>query len=179
MSQHYFIPAVETVAHAQACVDAVRDFWNALDESMAAGASWTVSGLVDSVEATSGVLEDTLVALDRTGVATVVGEFLPYQTQGLVTWRTAGIVNGRRVHGRTFIPYPSETLNVGGVPNGAYVAFLQAAGTALAASGTTELCVWHRPVLDSEGTVVEAGSPHAVTSAIGQPRWSVLRGRRS
>lgn len=100
---------------------------------------------------------------------------LPKQTQGLIAWGTGGVVNGRRVIGRTFIPLPDEANNTtAGEPSSSYVANANASAGFLLAVGTTatEAIVWHRP------SPAGAGSSHPITTPSARTRWSVLRTRR-
>jgi len=64
------------------------------------------------------------------GGGTVLGDALPKQIAGLLSWRTdlAGPAN----RGRTYVPFPSETDNdTGAVPTAAYVTKLVTMGNAL------------------------------------------------
>lgn len=90
-----------------------------------------------------------------------------------VTWLTAGVKNGRRVRGRTFIVpiIASAYANDGSLETTAH-AELQAAADALVAAAAGDLKVWSRPV----GGV--GGSAYPVTGARVADRVSILRSRR-
>lgn len=105
---------------------------------------------------------------------------------GCVEWRTAGIVDGRRVRGRTFlVPFSGNIYDAGGslqdanvtAMNGYLVEFLDAVDE--------HLVVWNRPRKASPGVQWERppvtarpGSHHVVTSALIKDRVSTLRTRR-
>lgn len=178
-TQLYFLPSVLTEAHAQECVDAVRDFWSTIAPGLVTSSFMSVSGVVDVVEETDGELVDTLVALPRVVAGTAAGDALPFQTQGLVKWGTATVADGRRISGRTFLPFAVEGDNALGVPLTGYVTRGQTAASALVASAVTALGVWRRPVRDAVGTVIRPGLIAAVTEGIMRDRWAVQRGRRA
>jgi hypothetical protein len=149
--------------------------------SIAPRLSSTISFVFDqtvlAIEATTGVLTGSFTAAPA---LTVVGgsgsEPLPRQTQGLIRWGTASVINGRRVRGRLFVPGVQEGDNDGtGSPLAALVTALTTAGATVFIAGATssEACVWHRPTGGSGGA-----SPD-ITAASGSPTWAVLRSRRA
>lgn len=180
LSTHYFGPdvSVTTLPDIQACVDRVRDFWVLLNPGIATGVNWTAGGVVDVINTLDGALVNTFATTARTGTGSQAGDPLPFQTQGLIQWLTATIVDGHRLRGHTYIPVPMEAESAGGVPNGTYTARLATASAALLAAGTHGLVVWHRPVFDTAGTLVRNGTNAAVTGGAGKGSWSVLRSRR-
>lgn len=180
LSTFYFGPNMNahTLADRQACIDRIRDFWVALQTHMQIGVTFVVDGNMDFIDDTTGALIGSAAATARTAQGTLTGDPLPYQTQGLVRWNTATIADGHRLRGHTYIPCPMESENTSGAPVAAYVTALNTAGAAALAAGTFQLCVWHRPVINSSGVVTRPGSNGPVTGAVGQGSWSVLRSRR-
>lgn len=180
LSTFYFGPdmTITTLADRQACVDRIRDFWVALQTHIQIGVTFNVDGNIDFIDPANGQLVGSGTATARVGQGTLAGDPLPYQTQGLVRWNTNTIADGHRLRGHTYIPAPMESENTSGAPVAAYVTAANAAGAAALAAGTFNLVVWHRPVVDSSGTVTRAGSSGLVTGAVGQASWSVLRSRR-
>lgn len=160
---------------AQQCADRVRLFWNQF-------ATLHVNGLVHTVQPDVAVINE--FTGDVTGIETVTvtpvtctraGDPLPSYCQALVRMRTDGVVRGRRVQGRIFVPGWTEDNNAAGRPTGTGIL---TAGAILRDAGTgARPVVWSRP-LTVFGTAV-AGSAHAVTDFSGSSTWSVLRSRRS
>jgi hypothetical protein len=82
-----------------------------------------------------------------TGGGTVVGSGTSYSAAGVgacVGWQTGGIVNGRRLKGRTFlVPLGVQQYDSDGTLQTGTLATLTTYATAMLASGP--LAVWHRP----------------------------------
>ena len=90
-----------------------------------------------------------------------------------VTWLTAGIVNGKRVRGRTFlVPLSVNAYQADGTLDNTAYGVIQSAADALVASAAGDLLVWHRPVAGA------GGSAHPVTGAKVSDRVSILTSRR-
>lgn len=165
-----------STADATDCLDLFRDFWEAIKAQITFGVTITYDSLVLAYNDANGDLVGAFTGIP--GAATVgsaAGDPMPFQTQGLVTWRTTGIVNNRRVAGRTFIPYPVEGASSNGVgPNSTYTTAVAAGITALLAAGATasEPVIWHRPGPGG------AGSSYPVTAGVARDQWAVLRSRR-
>jgi len=91
----------------------------------------------------------------------------------VITWQTAGIVNGRKVRGRTFlVPLFTDAYDVNGTLLETVRSTIQGAVDLLVADTAGDLLVWHRPV----GGV--GGSAHAVVSGRVSDTVAVLRSRR-
>lgn len=90
-----------------------------------------------------------------------------------VQWLTEGVVNGRRVRGRTFIvPIISSSFDPTGSLDTAVQASIQSAADALVTAAAGDLFVWHRPVNGGGGSI------HPITGARVADRAAVLRSRR-
>lgn len=180
LSTHYFGPDTTggVLADFQQCVDRVRDFWTALNTHMQIGFTWTTEANVDVIDPANGQLVTSFATTSRTGQGTLAGDPLPPQNQGLVAWSTSTVADGHRLRGHTYIPAPMESENTTGAPVAAYITACGAAATAMLGAGTYGLVVWHRPIIDSSGTVTRAGSTGIVTGGAGKGAWSVLRSRR-
>jgi hypothetical protein len=168
---------------AEDAQDSVDAFWAALQAYIHTSISATPTNEVVTFESTTGEATSfgATTGVARTGSA--AGTMNSPATQGLIRWRTAGVVAGRRVAGRTFIPGPTEPDNdIGGKPVNVYLTALATASTALLASATSEPVVWSRPIdADPEAVPpVEArlGSFHPITAGSAWTQWAVLRGRR-
>lgn len=166
-----------STADASDCLARFRGLWVSIAPRLSSTISFVFDQTVLAIEATTGVLTGSFTAAPA---LTVVGgsgsEPLPRQTQGLIRWGTASVINGRRVRGRTFVPGVQEGDNDGtGSPLAALVTALTTAGATIFVAGATssEACIWHRPV---GGT---GGASPDITSAAGSPTWAVLRSRRA
>lgn len=173
-----FIPGTLGGSNADAtdCLARFRAAWVAmagiLPTSMSATFNTTVLGYSLLTEKVDSVFSATSVA-GFAGSAT--GDLLPTQTQGLIRWRTQGVVNGRRVVGRWYIPQPAESFNgSNGNPISSYVTGLGAGVTGLLTAGSTAStpAVWHRK------TPTTGGSVWGIVGGQGLSVWAVQRGRR-
>ena len=163
----------------QDAVDAVGAFWTALSAYLANDLSWTVSGDVVEFNSDDGVATAFHSVTPASGTFSEAGEKIPFVAQVLVRWGTAGVVNGRQVRGRTFLP----GLTQGGIDEGRVLASTQtaiaSAAAALVADADAELGVWSRPLWNEAHTeIVREGSFHAVTSASVWDQFASLTGRR-
>lgn len=165
-----------STADATDCLDRFRDMWVLLAAKVATGVSIANQGTVIAVEATTGALTGAFSGVAGAAVSSSGGSApLPAQTQGMIRWATAGVVNNRRVRGRTFVPLPDEGDNdTSGKPGSSYTSQLALGVAALLTAGTTasEPVVWHRPVNNA------GGSQHFITGGGARTTWAVLRSRR-
>lgn len=172
-STHHF--GGEDQTEAIAAADAIRAFWLALVPNFASGLSIQVNSEVEVVDEATG---QTTGTFEHTTAAVPVGGSvapLAAATQGLLRWRTATFIAGRRLQGRTFIPKPPSTFNAApGVPSGTYQANLLTAANALLAGDTAAggLVVYSRP------TDARPGASAPVVAASAWNQWAVLRSRR-
>jgi hypothetical protein len=167
----------------QEAQDSVDAFWSAVDVAMTNNISITPTNELVAFEDTTGEISSFTPVSGVGHQGDDVSARLPPTTQGLIRWGTDGVVAGRRVQGRTFVPGPSEANSTTtGVPEAAYVTALTAGITALLASATSSPCIWSRPVeADPEADPpVEGrlGSSHLITGGAVWSQWAVLRGRR-
>lgn len=165
-----------STADATDALDLFSSMWTGLGNIICAGQTINFDTTCLTYNDATGVLVGAFSGTQPGPVTTSGGTApLPKQTQGLISWGTGGVVNGRRVIGRTFIPLPDETDNTtAGIPQSSYIANAAAsAGFLLAVGATaTEAVVWHRPVNGA------GGSSHPITTPSARSTWSVLRTRR-
>lgn len=110
---------------------------------------------------------------------TVVGEAVADATCGLVRYSTAGIVNGHRVRGRTFVPGYHSAHVVDGQWDSVVTSNLEQLGSILDAELT--FSVWARPLYVGVGgsrVLQRPGSLHTVTGHSAWSQCAVLRHRR-
>lgn len=154
----------------------VRAFWVSFASHIPNTSTVQIDGFGDEIDEATGAIVGTFTGPAVASVnGTSAADGLPRQTQGLLRFGTAGIVAGRRITGRQYLPAPNETDNTGGLPTAAYVADLNTAANLLGTTIVTPISqrVWHRPGLAG------AGLSFPVTSRAGSTSWAVLRSRRS
>lgn len=161
--------ATDILARVRASLDAIK-------ATLSAGTSYVGQTAVDVLEDSTGVLTGSFTG---TGPAAVVGtgsgDSLPANICYLVRNRTALVVNGRRLNGRSYISTPSEGNNdSAGKPLSATVAIVNA-GLVTALTGGSTLSfpvVWHRPTNGAGGT------SGAITSVACEPGYYGQQGGR-
>ena len=136
-------------AWAQPAVDRVQAFANAIKGLLVNGAKLQVSGDVEVITAEDGKLADVLTATQPAAVNSTGPQFVTYSAPSgaVITWRTNGIRNNRRVRGRTFIvPLHGNTYQTDGTISSDTITALNTAATGLLASGITpRMGVFQRP----------------------------------
>lgn len=164
---------------AQEAFTRVHDFWSDIAGLFPDEFTATVDQIMDELDSTSG---DLVASYTGTGANVVVGtnttsDFLPAQTNAVISLRTGGTVNGQRVNGRTYIgPMAMSTNASNGQVTNAALSVLALAAIDLMANLTTAgfLCVWHRPS-PPDGSDGEA---HAVIDTLVRNVWGHLTSRR-
>jgi len=123
----------------------IKTFFTSIAALFPTPLTWTIPGNGDLVDDATGTL--TGIWTNTGGGGTVNAAGSPPYAAGVgayVNWETSGIVNGRRVKGRTFLlPLFNSAYDNSGTIVNAYVTTLQTAATALVTAGST--LVWHRP----------------------------------
>jgi len=101
----------------------------------------------DVINESTGLIEGTWTAPAQSVIPGSLSGNYSAASGAVVSWRTIGIVNGRRVRGRTFlVPLASAAYDATGtLATNFRDAALAAAATLIAAPGL-KLAVWHRPV---------------------------------
>lgn len=165
-------------AQAVAALARISTFANAIKGFVPSQITLTPVGDVEVIEDTTGELVNVLSGGTPAGIVGTVASTNGFASAvGMnITWRTAGIRNGRRVRGRTFlVPLTMGTFINTGQPGAGAMTDISAAAAGLAnASGSPDLGVYCRP--SSKGAT--DGSWHAVTNYSVPALASVLRSRR-
>lgn len=152
---------------------ALQTFWTAIKNSLDSGASYVISTQGRELEDSTGTLVGSWTETSaKVGTGLNTGEPVADATQGLIQWRTASIIGGRFLRGRTFVPGLANTVEVNGNLQAATVTAFNTAANALIASAAG-LVVWHRPIAGS------GGSHDAVSTASTWTEFAVLRRRRA
>lgn len=154
-------------------VAAVLSAFGGLASLLPAGVVITVPGAGDQIRDTDGELTGVWSA---SGGGTVAGTGPATAAAGVgacVSWLTGGIVNGRRLRGRTFlVPVTSLAFDGGGHFGNATLTQLGTFANAMQASGP--LAVWHRPT-SKDAT---DGNSYGVVGNRVRNKVAVLRSRR-
>lgn len=126
------------------------------------------NGMLNTVHSVTGMTPKLGTAPAATTFAAAVG--------GVITWRTPGIRNGRRIRGRTFlVPFASTAFQSDGTLAATTVSGLGICATNLIeAAGNGDLGVWARPTAPG----ATDGVWHAVTGFSVPDMGAVLRSRR-
>ena len=176
----WYLPGTVGGSNADAtnCLAHFRSVWNVIAAKMATGATVVYDSTCIAMEATTGVLTGAFAGTPPANSIGAAGTSpLPAQTQGLIAWGTNSVINGRRLRGRWFIPYPDEGDNSGtpGGPSSSYTSQLNAAVTAMlvAPAGGNLPVIWHRPSPGGSN-----GGHAQITGGNGRGYWVVQRKRR-
>jgi hypothetical protein len=163
---------------AQAAVDRIDTFAQTISGLMPYQSSLVVSNDVDVLEDTTGEMINVLSAVADAPHASGMPNTATFAgpVGAVITWRTGGVRNGRRIRGRTFlVPLVSAAFDNTGAVQSAAAATIAGAATALAdASGTPDLGVYARP----SGPGATDGQWTAVTGYSIPSFGAVLRSRR-
>jgi hypothetical protein len=158
---------------------ALHTFFSSIASQLPTGVQITFPNVTDTLDAETGKLLSSGTSAGAGSVAGGGGGTFAAPTGVLVKWFTADIVNGHRVHGRTFlVPIMSGGAN-NGVPGGTQITAVTNAASALLAAWGAAAIVWARPFKDKLGVKPpRVGSMHVITGLNVPPEFVVLRSRR-
>lgn len=138
-----------------------------------AGTVVTVPGTGDTIEDTTGTLTGSWSTSGGGQVNGAAVNFAAAGAGGCVTWLTAGIVNGRKLKGRTFlVPFHTQMYEGDGTLTPQGYGALSTFGTSLIAAGA--FAVWHRPTTPGGSD----GTSAPVTGSRARDKVAFLRSRR-
>lgn len=140
--------------------DALRAFYNSLITLLPTGLTIQVPATGDIISDQTGDITGSWSDGTPVTVVTATGAGAYAGNAGaIVHWLTGGVVNGRRVRGRTFIvPLVGSQFDGNGSLSASCLTALNGAATTLLGALGSAQVVWHRP----KGVV--PGSSFAVTS---------------
>ena len=167
-----------TPEQAVESADKVTTFINAIRSRFPAAFTWSVQSDVEVISPQSGELLNVASAGARTPILGGAPAAGYSGTSGIVvTWRTAGVRNGRRVRGRTFlVPAANSVYQDDGTLIPTVLTDFTTAANALASQTGTgpKLGVWARP----SAVGATDGGFHPVTAVSIPDMPAVLRSRR-
>jgi len=148
-------------------VSDVATYFNAWSTWIPTGITVTISNTGDLLDVATGQISGTWTD-GGTAVATMGGAGVYAQGVGArVKWSTAGIRNGRRVRGSTFmVPTIGAAQQTDGTPAAAALTAWNTAAQALVTASASEMVIYSRPTLGVPGqaSVVLSGNvPDAVS----------------
>ncbi len=170
----YFQTGGETDADALAAGSAVDSFWGDIHFVFPDDVSIAVSDEVEAIDPVTGELTDVLNAgaAWTPWVGTQAGGFSAV-SGSCINWRTAGIHQGRRVRGRTFlVPLAGNQYQTDGTLEPAHITLVEGAIETMLDAVGAQLVVWARPE-DGAG-----GQSYLVASGSVRDRTAILRSRR-
>ena len=162
---------------APAAVTRTHTFWNNLQSRFPSVVQLAVQGDVEVIEQTTGEMKSVFNVTPPTVVTgSATSGVYSGPVGAVVNWRTAGVRNGRRVRGRTFlVPLANENFQNDGTIDPTKLASMNTVVAALAdGTGTPDLGVWARPTAPG----ATDGQWYAVTSGSVPDLAAVLRSRR-
>jgi hypothetical protein len=151
----------------------VRTAYQNLTSILSTGVTITVPDTGEKIEDTTGVLDSVWSSTTPAPVVGAAGGVVAGGVGACITWKTGGIIDGRRLRGRTFIvPLSSTAYEANGTLTTAALTALNAFGTAMLASGP--LAVWHRPTSEAAAD----GNSYGVVSFSVRDKVAFLSSRR-
>jgi hypothetical protein len=167
---HYrdFDTTPPTNAHATQAATDIRAFYDTIKSFLPPIVKLDVEADCDVIEETTGEL---IGAVTATPGATVTGTAISAgyaaSAGAVVTWKTNGVRNSRRIRGRTFVvPLSSNAYSPDGTLQPDFLTAGNAAAVALADSstGSPDLGVWARPtpILDVDGNPTGEHNPDGI-----------------
>lgn len=162
---------------ANASAAAVEAFFGAVKHLIPNHATITVQSDTPIVDSASGEIVGFTSSGTHTAIAgTAAAAAYSAASGGVVTWRTVGVRNGRRVRGRTFVvPLANVAYeNNGSLVAGAITSFGNATGAILNMTGTAQFGIWSRP--SAPGAT--DGQWFDVMNATVPDKVAILRSRR-
>lgn len=178
-TMHFLDP--DPVSESGLVQTAVRlhNFWDALEFYLPQSVRINLPSVLEEIDTGTGELIQELPFEPGTVIAGGGGQTFASVAGACITWNTVGIVNGRRLRGRTFIVPMSANhyQDDGSLVDASRTAIQAAANTYADASAGLGIdgAVWHRPTTPGGSDGAAAG----ITSAVVRDRVAVLKSRRN
>lgn len=169
LSIMYFLPGSASVQSQRADLG---NLWDDLLPLMSNETSYVIQNTGRELNVGSGILESLWAdSAVHDGVGGSAVESVPDATQALIRWRTTGIIQGRLLQGRTFLPgFSANTIVAGNLSTGAQATINAALQAFIAAN--SGFAIWHRPKNGVGGSAV------AVSAGSAWSEFAVQRKRR-
>jgi hypothetical protein len=168
-----------TQADADEVVAKLAAFVTAIKGDIPPQVTLQVINETEEIVAATGTMLGVYAGPAQTAVPGTAGAASPWAAAAgaVIGWSTAGVRNGRRVRGRTFlVPLSSEAFDTDGTIKTVPLGRLQTAATNLLAQGTNvQLAVYARPTAPGASDGVSFDAVSARVPDMG----AILRSRRS
>lgn len=161
---------------AQLAGDRVHNAMEAARQAFLDATNWKNDLVADEFEQSTGELLNSFNITDASNNGAGNTNLLPPSNQICVSWKTDGVVAGRRVRGRTFLgPLALSAAEGNGTPTAAALVSANAFGTAMGNAGLSDVrhVIWHRPTAAGND-----GSHHDIAEFTIRDKFAVLRSRR-
>jgi hypothetical protein len=170
-----------TPSAQQTWANAVRTFLNAITPLMPNDVSISFPAETVQVNTSTGTLIGVTAVTAPASITGASAAAYAAPSGARVDWITAGIVNGRRVRGRTYlVPLISTAYDTDGTINSTNLATISTAAASYitnATIGSADPVVWSRPLIVDDA-LERAGSSHVITGRLAVDKAAILRGRR-
>jgi hypothetical protein len=165
----FYSPATGTIP-----VGPLADFFTAWGAFRPYLSNVAVPNSGDAIESTTGALDGSWASGDSANLAgATLSQIYAGPAGACVRWLTDGVVNGRRVRGRTFlVPLTAPSFQTDGTLLDSVRITIRDAAYNLVTAAAGGLHVWHRPVNGA------GGSSHEITGVEVTDKVAVLRSRR-
>lgn len=173
LSTFHFNPIVDSQVEADGAATAIAAFLGSLDAEIDSNTSWSLQTQMGVIDPVTGNQTGVFVVAGATGSGGEVGDMAPAAAQGLIRWNTGGVVDGRVVRGKMFVPSVGGANSAEGRLSTTAIASMLAAATTFVDNST--LAVWSRPKVGPPAVV---GSAHTVLSAAIWNQFAMLTSRR-
>jgi hypothetical protein len=155
-------------------VAALGTFFTSVRSLVPTGVAFRIESFGDLIDVATGELSGSWSDGSGTDVSANGAGSFSLGVGARVKWQTAGIRNGRRVTGSTYlVPLVDSAFDSTGTPTSAALTTIGNAAAALVSSATNELAIWSRPhdgLAGASNPVIASSAPDAVS-------W--LRSRRT
>lgn len=172
---NFFFTGDGSGGQAEESRNRVLAFWNAMNDLLPADVSILTEGEAAVIDEQTGQIDGYEMVVQDPGAGSGQDQLGYSAASGaVVTWTTAGVVNGRRVRGRTFlVPLGGGAYQNDGSLTGSAVSMLNdAAGEMVGDGFDSGFGIWSRPGTSGAGSFWE------VTGFRVPDMSAVLRSRR-
>lgn len=170
------LPGVSTFYFDSTTTDmtGVRTFWDSIKGLIPTGVSIAVPNSGDQFTEGTGTITGSWSGPAQATVASTGGAGAYLATAGaMIRWTVAGVVDGRRPIGKTFIvPVSTSVFSSSGTIAAGTVTTVNAAITALLSTYGGAMKLWHRPNAKGAGSQLTILSGQCINKQV------VLRSRR-
>lgn len=166
---------LENGATAQLTCDRLRDAVTAGADLWAGDTHIISDAFVDDIDPATGHITGSNGVTGWSFTGTGATAYCPPATAVCIAWKTAAVIGGRRVQGRTFVgPLSTTHLQTDGTPDAGGLTKANDMASAWTDNGLTATftVVWHRPVSGAGGTAED------ITGHVVKDKFAVLRSRR-